>query len=256
MDKVKQSIKKLCDSNCQLYGFRCFNGTYARIKNDMLQSFSIIKTRGQDLYNVYFGIVPLCNKILSLDMHIYSLDQFYDDTNIYSYGWSPDMTGIEACTQRIIMAIEKYLLPLFLKCNNCKEALNELIAIETIFESNRNIVLQREQRSDCAEHQWFSSMFDPNKYCLAMKARDYNYMQQHLKLKLSFYNKRIYDIKNGVSNQPDIVYQNLIRDREETRIHLLKLEEHDAFYFDQLIASQELKTTVFLKERYPKLFEE
>lgn len=253
MDKVKQSIKKL---NYQLHGFRYFNGTFACIKNDMLQSFSIIKTRGQDLYNVYFGIVPLCNKILSLDMQIYSLDQFYDDVNIYSYGWSSDMIGTEACAQQIIIAIEKYLLPLFLKCNNCKEALNEVITIEAIFESNRKIVLQHEQRSDCAEHQWFSSMFDPNKYCLAMKARDYNYMKQHLNLKLSFYNKRIYDIENGVSNQPDIVFQNLIRDREETRMHLLKLEAHDACYFDQLVASQELKTTAFLKEKYPKLFDE
>ena len=257
MDKVKQSFNKLCDIKYRTYGFRRFNCTYARIQSDMLQSFSLRKSNGRDLYNVFFGIVPLCNTILSLDMEIYSLDQLCDDAATYSYGWSPDLTEIDAeqaCSQRIITAIEKNLMPLFLKCSNCKVALNELIKIEMVLENNRKISLQREGRSDCAESQFSSSLFDPNKYCLALKAKDYTYMKKHLLLKLSFYDKRISAIENGELQQPDVVYQHFIQEREETRKQLLKLEVHDDCYFDQLVAKQEQQTTMLLKEKYPKIF--
>ena len=255
---VPSLFRKYCDSKYLPLGFIRHKNTYARMQNGMLQTFTLQRFSRSKWYTVCFGIVPLCNLILDLDIGHYELDEFYDDITIYGYGWAPDSISIDAnrnCAAKITHAIDENLLPLFAECIDAPKALAALLKIEEKFDNNRKSFLHQVGSDDCAEPWQERSLFDDNKYWLAIKCRDYAYVKRCLSHQIKDCEILISEIESGNDPQPASVYTNAIAECESLRKRLRKLDNADYAFFEEMAETQEKQTLSWLRDTYPRLLD-
>lgn len=256
MPTVTSVFRKYCDSKYFTLGFERHKNTYVRIQNGILQTFTLHKSYRSKWYTVCFGIVPLCNPILDLDIGHYELDKFYDDITIYDYGWAPDSVSIDAnrdCAAKITHAIDKFLLPLFAECTDAQTTLASLLKVEEILDENRKSVLRQEGSDDCAVPWQEDSLFDSNKYWLALKCRNYSYAKRYLSHQIKDYEELISEIEGGTDTQPASVYTNAIAECENSRKLLMKLDNGEYAFFEKIVEEQERQTLSLLRNKYPRL---
>lgn len=259
MKTISRYYNHVCTQKYQSLGFSRSKTTFARIRGDVLQVFSLKLSRSIPACSVEFGIFPLClPQPIFLDAGGYTLDVFIVELHERSSGWTFDSSSEESvmnCIESITKAIDLYLLPFFETCCDCKTALPELIRLEELFDRNRQKTLHLRGDSDSAVPWQERSLFDSRKYYMALKSRNLSYAYQYLNYQINFYKTSLKAFDNPNSpRQPDIV-----RERFSTKLaayleQLERLGSGDFGYFDDLLNSNENQMQKFLANKYPKIF--
>lgn len=161
-------------------GFRRIRQTYARIINDVMQTFTFKRYSSGRKCTVEFGIFPLCQAIEYPDMGLYNLCDF--DVPTYYADWSFDKNSedsINACVQDICSYIDRYLLLLFAEANCSEKALPALIKLDTHFHNVRQISFQQRGEVDHAALDWrCESLLNDEKFFMALKCGQYDYARE------------------------------------------------------------------------------
>ena len=179
----------------QPQGFSKCKLSFARIKGDILQVFSLKQRQNPLAYTIDFGIFPLCASLpVFLDCGGYDMRAFRVELLANGSGWVFDSKSNESkkqCLETISQTIDSYLIPLFDRCSDCKTTLFELIKLEELFDLNRQEALYYLGDSDCAIPQNERSVFDSRKYFMALKAHDYSYAHSFLQRMVNYYDVKV-----------------------------------------------------------------
>ncbi len=242
----------------QLLGFSRTKSTFARVRGDVLHTFTFKYSCSVPICSVDFGIFPLClPQPIFLDVGGYELDEFIIELHKRSSGWTFDACSDESmtnCVKSISQAIDLYLLPVFEECRDCKSTLPELIKLEELFDRNRQKTLHLMGESNFAAPWQERSLFDSRKYFMALKAHNLPYAYQYLNHKVAFYKNRLKSFDNPNSpRQPDVVRERFSAKLALYSKHLEWLDSGDFGYFDDLLNSNEKQMKSFLAAKYPKI---
>lgn len=247
-------------------GFIKEKQTFARIKGDVLQVFTLKKHGHKPTVTVEFGILPLCMPLsfASLPIHFsilsmgnYSLDQFFVGSPALHGGWvfNPlSKDSIQDCLYSVTQAIDNHLIPLFDKCTNCSTSLTELVKQEEKFDRNRREILLLRGEADCAKSWKERSLFDYKKYFMALKAGNYTYAQVFLNHQVNFYEKALHECI--ISQESKTVIEKHTMKYRSYSEQLKMLNSGDRDYFYNLIQSNEDAMWKLLKQNYPKLYDQ
>ena len=236
---------------------------FARIKNDVLQVFSLKKYEKLPIVTVEFGIIPLCVSLPTaltynfpiLSMSSYRLDQFCAEPLANDGGWRylhNSNVSIHACVFSITQTIDSHLIPLFERCVDCSSSLIELIKLEKMFDDNRLNALALLGEKDTAKPWENESLFDTKKYFMALKSGNYIYAHKFLTHQVDFLCCEVQ--KSLCSNQPPIVLDRLSQKLSSYREQLRILQSGNRGYFEKLVQTNEETMKAMLHARYPKLF--
>ena len=168
-------------------GFRRIRQTYARIVNDVLQTFTFKRYSSGCECTVIFGIYPLCQDITYPDFGLYDLCCFGSsvcDDGRWNYDRNSEIS-INDCVDSICSHIDRYLIPLFAEANCSTKALPALIALDEDNEKKRQINLLRKGRKDPREFDWrYYSMLRTEKFYMAVKCGQYDYAREVAKVQM------------------------------------------------------------------------
>ena len=169
-----------CKERYTPLGFRRIRQTYARIVNDVLQTFTFMRCRTGHHCRVEFGVFPLCQALEYADLGLYRLDDF--EVSTYLEDWYYDNhseDSMNACVQQICSYIDHYLLPFFDKANCSKNALPALIALDEHIHYVRQTHLQQRGIKDRAKLDWrYASLLKYEKFFMALKCGQYDYARE------------------------------------------------------------------------------
>lgn len=228
-------------------GFRKVRKGYARIVNDVFQTINIEKLsgkyQGNDIYRVCFGIFPLCMEINCCDIGLYCLEHFSDDIDVAYVGWmcnAKQEESVASCLQAIFDRLNNDLIPLFLRADCCEFALQELIKLDKLLDSNRQRCLSIMGEKDLAKPWEERSMHSPEKYYMALKCGDWQYANKYLALKISYYEGVL--SPNASVTQLPFVIENISKALNRLREEQAKLQAEDHLFFEQLLLENEAKT--------------
>lgn len=247
-------------------GFIKEKQTFARIKGDILQMFTLKKHGRKPTVTVEFGIIPLCMPIpfVSLPIHFsiltmgnYSLDQFFAGLPALNGGWAFNplsKDSVQDCICSVTQAIDNHLIPLFEKCTNCSTSLTELVKLEEEFDRIRQHVLLLMGESDCAKSWKERSLFDYKKYFMALKAGNYTYAQNFLNHQVNFYEKVLHECI--ISHESKAVIEKYTVNYRSYSEQLKMLNAGAKDYFYNLIRDNEDTMQKLLKQNYPKLYDQ
>lgn len=258
MKSISRFYNQICKQKYQPLGFFGNKSTFARIRGDVIQAFSLKCSQYAPICTVDFGIFPLClPQPFFLQAGGYELDAFIVEQSFTHSGWAFDPDSNERmkeCIRFMSEAMDQYLLPFFDKCSDCKSALPELIKLEELFEQNRQSVLQLMGMSDRAMSWQERSLFDYRKYYMALKSHDYAYARHYLVYKLDFHEKRLKELMlPGAPRQPESVIERFSATRDSYAELLERLDSGDYAYFEDLLNSNEIQTRKFITGKYPKI---
>ena len=259
MTTISRCYSRICTQKYRAIGFFKRRTTFARIRGDVIQTFSLKLSRRVPACSIEFGVFPLClPQPIFLDAGGYALDEFiiekHEDIGEWTFDHSSDKSMIY-CIESLSKTIDLYLLPFFDVCDDCNSALPELIKLEELFDGNRQTRLQLRGDFDSALNWQERSLFDSRKYFMALKSRNLSYAYQYLNYQINFCKMKLEALDNpNASIQPDIV-----RERFSIRLamhleHLERLQSGKLGYFDALLNANENQMKKFLSTQYPKIF--
>lgn len=176
-------IRKIYFEQCKAryvpLGFRRSRQTYARIVNDVLQTFTFKRYSSGCDCTVEFGVLPLCEVLEYPDRGLYNLCNFEVPT--YYADWNYDRhseASMNACVQYICSYIDRHLLLLFTEADCCAKALPALIALDRHFHNVRQVSLQQRGIEDLAGDWRELSMQSTQKFFMALKCGKYDYAKE------------------------------------------------------------------------------
>lgn len=256
MNKISRYFSRVCTDKYRPYGFFKRKSTFVRLKGDVLHTFTLKRFQNVPLCSVDFGIFPLClPQPIFLEAGGYDLshlikEQTEDFWGVTFHGWKFDNAvddSIKNCVESISKAIDLYLLPLFEKCQDCKASLSELISLEEVLDNNRKIRLSLIGEKDLAIPWQERSLFDPRKYYMAMKTKNFSYMYQYLNFKIDFCAKRLkyFDSSNS-TNQPHSVKEGFSATLALYTTQLEQLRSGKFDYFEELLKCNEQQMRNFM----------
>ncbi len=258
MKSLSSVFNKNYTKKYQSYGFCRKKSTYARIKGDTIQAFTLRYFYITRSYSVEFGIWPLClPQPVFLDGGIYNLYQFVDDPYNNAKGWvyeKDSEESIEQCAESISRVIDEYLLPFFDTCHDCQTALPQLIKLEKQFEIIRLNRLKAKGIKNCAKPWQWGSLWDGKKYYMALKSDNWPYVKRYLDCQIEHHKKTIasFDDPNA-TKQPEIVKQRFSEGLIELVERMDHLQGKDYGYFKTSLQTNETKMCEYLADQYPKL---
>lgn len=259
MKTISGYYNRICTQKYKSRGFLRKKTTFARIRGDILQVFSIKLSRNVPICSAEFGIFPLClPQPVFLEAGGYALDEFVIEQHEGGSGWAFDASSDESmmnCVESISNTIDLYLLPFFEVCGDCESALRELIKLEELFDLNRQKKLQLRCESDLAVSWQERSLFDTRKYYMALKSHNLYYAEQYLNHQVNFYKTRLKAFDNpNAPKQPSIVRERFLTQLAVNLEHLERLNFRDFCYFDNLLNFNENQMQKFLVTKYPNIF--
>lgn len=179
MDITKVYFQE-CKKRYASLGFRRIRQMYARIVNDVMQTFAFKRYSSGRECTVEFGLFPLCQVLECPDIGIYDLRHFEVPT--YFKDWSYDRNSEEsmnACVQNICSYIDRYLIPLFTEANCSEKALPALIGLDTHFHNVRKLSFQQSGEVDQARLDWrYASLLHEEKFFMALKCGQYDFARE------------------------------------------------------------------------------
>lgn len=236
-------------------GFVKIKKTFARIVNDVLQTFTFIEKR--KVCSIEFGVFPLCMDIKRADIGLYRLDKFSPEI-IASYGgWIYNKCSKQSkydCASAMINVVDRELIPFFLKADCCTSALHELIKLDELFDANRKKALYILGWEDCAKPWQEASLSAPEKYYMALKSHNFQYALQYIEHMCAWHNS-VLQTKNDPNSQkqPDIVYERFEAGLRKLNEHKRRIEIDDTAFFDSLVQENEKRSLVHLSNESTKL---
>lgn len=169
-----------CKARYVPLGFRRIRRAYARIVNDVMQTFTFKRYSSGRECTVEFGVFPLCQVLEYPEYGHYNLCNFEVPT--YYADWSYDKNSedsMKACVQDICGYIDRYLIPLFTEATCSEKALPALIKLDTHFHNVRQTHFQQKRRVDRAKLDWrYASMLRTEKFFMALKSGQYEYARE------------------------------------------------------------------------------
>lgn len=259
MNALTRSFNKRCSSEYRFVGFLKAKGAFVRLSNDVLHVFSLKNFRNEPLCTVEFGIIPLCGNIpIYLEAGKYELSGFEAE---WHRDWRYDPKSndsIELCVDTLIRAMNDKLIPLYTMCEDCKSTLPVLMKLEESFDINRIKWLELIGECDRASPLHERSMFDSNKFYMALKSCDYDYAEKYLRFHISYCQNELELMERPESTkQPEIVKIRITENLNVWTDYLKRLTSGDYAFFDNLLLQNEAQTKSWLLDRYPavsKLF--
>lgn len=230
-------------------GFKRCGQTLVRVKNDVMQAFSLKCWRGGGMCDVEFGVVPLCLGIENIGVGVsYNLCEFERYTS-WIYG-GHTLDGMNQAIDEILRYIREYLHPFFEQVNSTQNALGELLKIERRFEQNRQWYLAKQHMTDCAtlETKIARVLLDPVKYYIALKQENYKFALACHKALL----KQNIDSLHAVSVNPSFSAEDIEERKlaiEQIRKEVENLEKGDVECFREIIIRNEEISAEFLKQK-------
>lgn len=239
---VKQFLDK-CATEYAHIGFRKEHHTYARIINDILQTFTVKQMNAGKLYTVEFGIYPLSMGLCFCPPGYYTLESFDIDSYLNG-GWiceSISKEHIRQCLQAIEFRFELDVIPLFLRATSSEKALNELIELDVRFEANRQHALQKKGLVDRAKSQGERLRWSSEKYYLALNAWDSAYIARYLSFHIEHSQQRLDHFRNHIGDvvQPPFVIEREERALEELLLHKEMFDKGKQDFFCELLNKNE-----------------
>lgn len=238
-----RDFKRICREKYSKYGFVRHNQTFARITNDVLQTFTLKKFSSGFECTIEFGIVPLCIGIKYPDLGILELHQMLPEYSEFRYDKHSD-ESVENCLVKIFGAIDTYLMPMFHKAVDCKSAFDCLIEVKHLCEENRLMYLQRKGIENCAETFNKRILYDHDCYYMALKNSNYDYVKKHIETVLSdkeeYIFLRLKEIgeKDALSSM-DTSIKNVLLVIKRYEELLEKLNSGNYGYFNEMIYENE-----------------
>ena len=169
-----------CNARYVPLGFRSTRRTYARILNDVMQTFTFKRYSSGCECTVEFGVFPLCQVIKYPEYGHYNLCNF--EVLTYYADWSYDKNSedsVNACVKDICGYIDRYLLPLFTEANCSEKALPALIGLDTYIQNVRQAKYRQKRMKDRAKFDWrYASLLHTEKFFMALKCGQYDYARE------------------------------------------------------------------------------
>lgn len=255
MDDFLKRFKIRCEAEVLQYGFKQKKNVFARIVNDVFQSFYIEKLgrySGERECRIGFSILPLCQKLEAKwalsGVGIYYLKKFEVSHWMEGDGWRYKISSedISYCIDEILIYINRYLLPFFERSDSCKTALPEVIALEKLFNENRKESLRRSGMEDKAGPNAELNLLDSTKYFMALKNGDYDFA---LKSRQALLQQNV-DSYNSMSERGYLMEEDRLRREKslaELRDEIDHLEIKDIGYFQRLLEENEAYSRENLK---------
>lgn len=158
------------------------------------------------------------------------------------FSWAYELTSdsIDACVAEMARFIIAYLVPFFERAKSCSTALNEIISIEKLFNSNRVASLREMGERDLANTPNGVVWNDHRKLLMALKAEDYDLAQRIATIMLdraidSYRSAQMYDHSSeGVEKWR--------LDVEEKETVLYRIRHQDIAYYQELLSKQEARS--------------
>ncbi|MBQ3526988.1 MAG: hypothetical protein IJA52_00320 [Clostridia bacterium] len=252
-----RGFKRICREKYSEYGFVNHNQTFARITNDVLQTFTLKRLSCGFECTVEFAIVPLCIGIKYPDLGTLELHQMLSEYSEFRYDKHSDKS-VENCLVKIFEAIDTYLIPMFHKAVDCKSAFDCLIEVKHLCEENRLMHLQRKGIENCAEPFNKRILYDHNCYYMALKNSNYDYVKKYLETVLSdkkeYVFQRLKEIgeKDALSSTDNSIKNVLLVIKRYEEL-LEKLNSGNYGYFDEMIYENERSSLTALEayKMYP-----
>ena len=167
-----------CRARDKSIGFARKRSGYWRIKNDLLQTFTLQFSRDGREGRVSFGVYPLCMNITEPDDHgLYYLHEFSLECRI-RHKWSFDKTEcntVSECLLPVFQMIDSDLMPFFETAIDCSSAFAETLRIEYVFESNRKEYLRLGNIVDMADPFEVRILWDPARFYMALRLHNYEW---------------------------------------------------------------------------------
>jgi hypothetical protein len=253
MDDFLKQYRIKCEAKVLQYGFKRKKNVFARLVNDVLQSFYVEKlsiSPYERACRVGFSVLPICQKLeIEPILGVYYLRKFEISHCVESDRWRyksiPENIGV--CVDEILMYINKYLLPFFERANSCKTALPEVIELEKLFNANRLESLKLSNIADNAEPNAELNLSDNAKYFMALKSGNYDFALKSRKALL----KQSIAAYQSVQNNKYMTKEKLHEKEEilsKLQVEILHLEEEDWDYFNTIIANNEAYSIERLKD--------
>ena len=228
-----------------------------RIKGDVLQGFSLIKSRGIPEYHVGFDVCPLCMPNAFFCCGNYRLESLIIENLIEGCDWRVDTSSEESMVywaEKILYAVDKHLIPLFDKCTNSKSSLHELIKLVEMIEDIRLEFLRKKGWPNCdtmstEEHCYWNDRL----YYMAIKSGNWEFAQSSLLYRIKHYENQLSDINKEVSQQPQVVKEGFVEAISQLSGHLNRIKIRDHIFFDNLIQDNERQNFEHISALCPKL---
>lgn len=161
-------------------GFKRIRQTYARIKNDVLQSFTLKRWRTGYICTIEFGIVALGMNIPWVGVEPYDLDRFSVDT---FGGWEyipSSEESVKQCVLFLIDTIDEKLIPLFERADCCERAFPALVEMKKLFHQNSLIKSSHSEYKQNDENFEERLLYDSNMYYIALKGGNMDFASRYL----------------------------------------------------------------------------
>ncbi len=256
MKTISKYYNCICEKKYQQLGFSRRKTTFVRMREDILQVFTLKFPREKETCFVEFGIFPLClPQPIFLSEGSYELENF--SVKQYGSSWKYD-SGSEksmmSCVSAMTETIDFYLIPFFEKCHNSESALLELVKLEELFDYNRKKCLQLQGEEDKAEPWQERSLFDYTKFYLALKSHNWIYVNRYLNYQVDHYKTSLksFDSPNA-PKQPDSVKKRFLDKLIVRSEQLEHLKSGDFNYFDTIVRANEKQMVEYLTANYPKV---
>lgn len=262
MKSILQMYISYCAASYSSLGFKRHKSTYARVINDVLQTFTFKRFCSGHECTVEFGIFPLCIGLSSPDIGVYDLRKF----NVSSWfegtlGWRYEKQSQEStniCLSKIISVIDHDLIPLFNRADCSEKALRELIAVDRLFERKRLEILKLDGRENSASDIEYRILMATEKLYFALKIKDYEYadrvLEAHLYAARKKYNEEL--MWHTVAKTEGQLHDKTQRiEKYKTRIRSIeamrkRVADRDDAYFEQMIQENEAFSKTHLAKFY------
>lgn len=247
MNEFSSLFFRRATTELPLRGFKKCGKTLVRVKNDVMQNFTLKCYRGGGMCTVEFGIIPLCMGITDVSMGTYNLSDFERFDNwIYDH----TSTGMNQVINDILRYINEYLCPFFDRADSTQNLMNALKKIERLFEKNRlQYLLQRHMTDHTTpETKAARTLLNPVKYYIALKQEDYKFALMCQKALL----KQNIDSLHAVCADQSFPEEQIMERKiaiNRIKGEIKKLEEVDTKYFKQTIEQNETISINFLKQK-------
>lgn len=239
-DIYLQSYMQECKSRYAPEGFVRTRQTWSRIVNDVLQTFTLKRFCRGCISTIEFGVFPLCNDVLFVDMGLYSLERFVPALYGRESGWLYDKNSAESVCRSIdamLHTVDAYLMPLFRRANSSSTALPALIGLDKLFEQKRLSLIGEPIPINCGEEL---SLMCSEKYYLALKAGDYAFAKKYLHFHIAL-NERNLETLSPTAYQAAQQKARYIAKLSELNKHRAMLAQGNYEYFSGLLKSNEMR---------------
>ncbi len=259
MNPFVQQFLKTCDEKYIPLGFSRYKRSYARICNDVVHVFSLLRSQYVPRYTVGYEACPICGDSsfrYGLETDIHRLEYMLLGECGKDGGWFWDQKlniSIESCLDPMIQGIDSVILPYFEKCVDCRSTLWESIILEEKENVNWLWLCNLSYGNEGRFIPWEQLvLFDWNRFFISLKIKDYPYARVFLTYNISYYTKELEKMKETNCSEEQIErWEEYIN---KFRNYLENLDAGNYPYFDDLIRARENENLEILKKNYPKMF--